>query len=496
MNVLIEKFKEVLYAVLPVTFIVLVLNFTIVPLETHLLLRFLIGALWIIFGLSIFLFGVDIGISPIGNLMGGYLTKTNKVWFVGIAGLILGFFISVAEPDLHILAAQVAFVTSGAISKTSIVVVVSIGIAALLALGLFRIVYNKPLHKLLTVLYLVIFGLALFTSPEFLAVSFDASGATTGAMTVPFILALALGVSSLKKGGKASEEDSFGLVAIASSGAILAVIIMSIISKSDKISGSLQATVSESTSIIGPFFYKLPSMAGEVFLALLPLLVIFLVFNSVSFKLRHRQFVRIMKGLVYTFIGLVLFLTGVNAGFMDVGTTVGYILASTGQPWIVILIGFILGLVVILAEPSVYVLTNQIENVTSGYVKRTAVILFLSIGVGMAVALSMLRITVPAIQLWHYLLPGYLISIIMMYYVPPLFVGIAFDSGGVASGPMTATFVLAFAQGAAEAIEGANVLVDGFGVIAMVAMTPLIALQILGIIFKYKSTKGGLEVND
>ena len=268
MNVLIEKFKEVLYAVLPVTFIVLVLNFTIVPLETHLLLRFLIGALWIIFGLSIFLFGVDIGISPIGNLMGGYLTKTNKVWFVGIAGLILGFFISVAEPDLHILAAQVAFVTSGAISKTSIVVVVSIGIAALLALGLFRIVYNKPLHKLLTVLYLVIFGLALFTSPEFLAVSFDASGATTGAMTVPFILALALGVSSLKKGGKASEEDSFGLVAIASSGAILAVIIMSIISKSDKISGSLQATVSESTSIIGPFFYKLPSMAGEVFLAL------------------------------------------------------------------------------------------------------------------------------------------------------------------------------------------------------------------------------------
>ncbi len=492
MNVLIEKFKEVLFAVLPITIIVLVLNFTITPLETHLLFRFLLGVVLIILGLSIFLFGVDIGVTPIGTLMGASLTKSNKIWIVGLAGLFLGFFISIAEPDLHILAEQVASVTSGAVSKLSIVVVVSIGIAVMLAIGLFRIVFNKALHKLLTIIYLIILGLAFFTSSEFLAVSFDASGATTGAMTVPFILALALGVSSLKKGGKNSEEDSFGLVAIASSGAIISVIIMSILSKSDKITGSLEYNLSQSTSIIGPFFQKLPIMAGEIFWALLPLLLLFLVFQIISFKLSKRAFNKILKGLLYTFIGLVLFLTGVNAGFMDVGIMVGYNVASLDQQWIIVMVGFILGLVVILAEPAVYVLTNQIETVTSGYLKRNVVVLALSIGVGFAVALSMIRILVPEIQLWHYLLPGYIISIVMAYFVPKLFVGIAFDSGGVASGPMTATFILAFAQGAAEAIEGANVLIDGFGVISMVALTPIIALQILGFIFKSKSAKGGL----
>jgi hypothetical protein len=200
-----------------------------------------------------------------------------------------------------------------------------------------------------------------------------------------------------------------------------------------------------------------------------------------------------LKGLLYTLIGLVLFLTGVNAGFMDVGSLVGYNVASLHSPWIVIFVGFVLGLVVILAEPAVYVLTNQIESVTSGYVNKRVVVFALSIGVGLAVALSMVRILIPEVQLWHYLLPGYLISIAMMYFVPKLFVGIAFDSGGVASGPMTATFILAFAQGAAEAIEGANVLIDGFGVISMVALTPIIALQTVGLIFKYKSVKGGIE---
>ncbi len=495
MNVLTEKFKEVLFAVLPITIIVLVLHFTITPLESHLLVRFLLGAFSIILGLSIFLLGVDIGVTPIGTLMGTSLTKSNKVWIVGIAGLILGFFISIAEPDLHILAGQVASVTLGAVSKLSIVVVVSIGIAIMLAIGLFRIVFNRPLHKLLTIIYLVILGLAIFTSSGFLAISFDASGATTGAMTVPFMLALALGVSSLKKDGKSSEEDSFGLVGIASSGAILAVIIMSIFSKSDTITGSLEYEISQSASILGPFLKKLPMITGEILLALSPILVIFLFFQFISFKLSKKAFNKIIKGLVYTFIGLVLFLTGVNAGFMDVGSIVGYNLASLNGQWVVVMVGFIIGLVVILAEPAVYVLTNQIETVTSGYLKRNVVVFALSIGVAFAVAFSMLRIIAPEIQLWHFLLPGYIISIAMAYYVPKLFVGIAFDAGGVASGPMTATFILAFAQGAAEAIEGANVLIDGFGVIAMVALTPIIALQVLGFIFKIKSAKGGLGTN-
>lgn len=492
MNLLTEKMREVLMSVLPITIIVLILNFTLTPIDTNLLIRFIIGTVAIVIGLSIFLVGVDIGVTPIGNIMGTNIAKTNKLWIVIVAGLLLGFFISVAEPDLQILGGQVEFVTSGLVSKWLIVAIVSIGIAIMLSLGLGRIVYNFPLYKLLTIIYGFILVLALFTSPEFLAISFDASGATTGAMTVPFILALATGVSRLKKDSKSSEKDSFGLVAIASTGAIIAVMLMSILSKTDQVTGSLEGSEVISTSIILPFIEKIPVIAFEILLALLPILIIFIIFQKIKFKLSKRLFRKILFGMLFTFIGLVIFLVGVNAGFMDVGTVVGKSIASLDNKIYVIIVGFVLGFVTILAEPAVYVLTHQIEDVTSGYVKRKVVMFTLAIGVGVAVALSMVRILVPEVKLWHYLLPGYLVSIAMSYFVPKLFVGMAFDSGGVASGPMTATFILAFAQGVAEAIEGADVLIDGFGMIAMVAMTPIIALQILGFIFKIKSRKGGI----
>jgi hypothetical protein len=488
LSAIITKLKEVLYSVLPITVIVLVLNFTLTPISTPLFIRFIIGAILIIIGLTIFLFGVDNGITPIGNTMGSALTRSNKLWIVAAAGIILGFFISVAEPDLHILAGQVDAVSSGAISKINIVIVVSIGIAIMLAAGLIRIVYNFPLYIMLTIVYAVIFGLAIFTSSEFLAISFDASGATTGALTVPFMLALGIGVSSMKKDSKASEKDSFGLIGIASSGAIMAVMVMSIASKSDDVTGSLpQDSISE--EIFKPFLREIPRLAWEIFVALLPIVVLFLIFQRVKFKLSGRTVRKIFFGILFTFVGLVLFLTGVNAGFMDVGSIVGYGMASLDNKVLVVIIGFILGFVTILAEPAVYVLTHQIEDVTSGYVSRRLVLATLSIGVGAAVALSMIRILIPGLQLWQFLLPGYIISIAMSFYVPKLFVGMAFDAGGVASGPMTATFILAYAQGAAEAIEGANVMIDGFGVIAMVAMTPLIALQILGFIYYVKSKR-------
>lgn len=490
MNALTEKTKEVLFAVLPITLIVTFLNFTFTPLETNLYLRFLVGALLIVVGLTVFLLGVDIGITPIGNRMGTSIAKTNKLWIVVTAGLILGFAISVAEPDLHILAHQVRMVTANSIGKASIILVVSVGIAFMLALGFVRIVFNVALNKILTGLYLLIFLLACFTPIEFLAISFDASGATTGAITVPFMLALAMGISALKKDSKSSEEDSFGLVAIASAGAIIAVMLMGIFSKTERLEGSLPAIDISSTSVIMPFVQRLPIVFGEVLLALLPVLLIFIIFQKVSFKLSKRVVRRILIGIVFALFGLVLFLTGVNGGFMEVGSLIGNQLALFDNKFYLVLVGFILGLATILAEPAVYVLTRQIEDVTSGYVRRTLVMGALSLGVGTAVALAMVNILSPQIHLWHFLLPGYIISIAMSYYVPKLFVGIAFDSGGVASGPMTATFILAFAHGAANAIENASVLTDGFGVIAMVALSPMIALQILGAVFRMKSKKG------
>lgn len=497
MNVITAKLKEALFSVLPITILVIILNFTFVPLETTTFFRFIIGSVAIIIGLTIFLFGVDSGITPIGNTMGTAIVKSNKILIVIIAGLLLGFFISIAEPDLHILAGQVDFASSGLITKDSIVLVVSAGIALMLAFGLSRIVYNLPLNKLLLIIYGIIFILALFTTPEFLAISFDASGATTGALTVPFILALAMGVSKLKKNSKSSEEDSFGLVGLASAGAIVGVLIMSVISRPEKISANLDTTeaTAAAASILAPYLQMLPEIAKEVLIALAPIVVIFLIFQIVSSSVSRTMLRKILFGIVFTFIGLVLFLLGVNAGFMEVGSIVGHKLAAMDNHLYAILIGFVLGMVTVIAEPAVYVLTHQIEDVTSGYIKRRLVLATLALGVALSVALSVVRILIPEVQLWHYLLPGYIISIIMTFLVPDLFVGIAFDSGGVASGPMTATFILAFTQGVADATPGADVLIDGFGVIAMVAMTPLIALQILGLIFRARSRKGGVKDN-
>ncbi|MCK9479403.1 MAG: DUF1538 domain-containing protein [Firmicutes bacterium] len=484
-----EKLKEVLYSVLPITLIVLFLHFTIAPLEKTVLFQFLIGSVFIIIGLAVFLIGVDIGIAPIGNLLGSAMTKMNKVWIIGIGGFLLGFFIAVAEPDLLILATQVDAVTNGIIPKLAIVVVVSLGIGILLALGFIRIVFNFPLYKSFTILYGIILVLSFFSTPEFLAIAFDASGATTGALSVPFILALALGVSSMKKDSAASEQDSFGLVGMASAGVIISVLFMSVVTRTGEVTGAFETEMVQTQTVIQAFLKLVPSSSFEVFMALLPLTVIFLFFHIKVLRLNKKRFRKILKGLLYTFIGLVIFLMGAHAGFIRVGAIIGYKLATLETYSYIIIMAFILGAVTILAEPAVYVLTHQIEQVTSGYIKRRIVLIALSIGVGIAIMLSVIRIIVPQIQLWHYLLPGYIISVGLSHVVPELFVGIGYDSGGVASGPMAATFILAFAHGTADAVEGATVLIDGFGIIAMVALTPIIALQVLGFIFKMRSRK-------
>lgn len=488
MSVLTEKFKEVVGSVLPIALLVIVLHLTVAPLEGDLLIKFFIGTAVIIIGLTIFLIGVDQSVRPIGQHMGGWMTKKGKLTILIIGALLLGFVISVAEPDLHILANEVEAVTDSIIPALLMVFVVSVGIAIMMTIGLVRTVFDWSIRTVLLVAYAVIGVLSIFAIPEILAIAFDASGATTGAMTVPFMLALLLGVSSIKKNGRASVDDSFGLVGTASTGAILGVLVLGLIMGVDRLDGDLPQDELQHLGIGETFAAEVPAVLGTTLLALVPIFVIFLIFNFVKLKLKRNSFRRIMIGGVFSFAGLFLFLLGVNAGFMEVGSYLGGAVALR-NPVLVVFIGFLLGFVTILAEPAVHVLTNQIEDVTAGYVPRKTVFLTLSIGVGVAVALSMLRTLVPEIQLWHYLLPGFGLGIIMMYFTPTLFVGMAYDSGGVASGPMTATFILAFANGVASAVPTADVMIDGFGMIAIVAMTPIIAIQILGMIFKYKQRK-------
>ena len=496
MSVLASKLKEVLTAVFPIVILVIILSFTLVPLPGLLLFQFIIGAFAIILGLSILLCGIELGIQPFGNRIGTSFLKSNKLWFVLVIGFLLGFFVNIAEPDLQVLAAEVSEVMDGYITMFAILLVVSIGTGAMLALGITRIVNNFPLNMVLIITYGVIAVLAFFSSSDMLAIGFDASGATTGALTVPLVLALSVGVAAMKRDGKAAEEDSFGLVGIMSMGAILSVLILNYFVRTDNINPHIPER-SIAPGLLGPFTESIADVALQSLIALLPIVLMLIIFQKFDFRLSRKTFGKMVLGFSYTYVGLVIFLIGVNGGFMNVGNIIGEGLAAYENKTILVGLGFLLGMLVILTEPAVYVLTHQIEDVTSGYIKRNTVLVTLSIGVAFAVGLAMLRIAVPSIQLWHYLLPGFAISLILTFFVPKLFVGIAFDSGGVASGPMTATFVLALAQGASEAIEHSNILVDSFGVIAMVAMTPLIALQVLGLIYKINSrnveVQGGTE---
>jgi hypothetical protein len=453
------------------------------------LYAFLIGSALVIIGLTVFLFGIDQGLEPIGHGVGNAITHSNSYAMIITVSLILGFFISYAEPDLHILANQVDSVTSGQFDNILMVIAVSVGLGIMMTLGMLRILKNVRLKYVFAGAYALIFILSLFSSSDFLAIAFDASGATTGAITVPFMLALAAGVSATKKDSKLGEADSFGLVGISSAGAILGILITGLFLKGGKLNGALPEADIINTNLLDAYSSKLFNIAWESFLTLLPIIIAYIIFQVFFFKHKKSKVIDIVRGIVITYIGLVVFLLGVNGGFMEVGAQLGIQLASMDSSIPILIVALLLGLTTVLAEPAVHVLTNQVVEVTGGSVKRNLVLIFLSVAVGLSIFMSALRILIPGMRLWMYLLPGFGLAVILAFFVPDLFVGMAFDAGGVASGPMTATFSLAFIQGIAAQVPTADVVADGFGMIAIVAMMPIIAIELLGALYQAKSRK-------
>ncbi len=483
MTPIFEKTKEVTRTLVPVVILVLLLCITVVEVEPNVMIRFIVGSLMLLIGLSLFLWGVDLAMEPIGEKMSWEIATSRSPWIIAGLSFLLGFLITVAEPDLLILGSQVEKASGGILSASIIVYLVSIGVGVLIMLGVFRLLGDKPLNLFMAVTYGLIFGLAVLVSEEFLAISFDASGATTGALTTPFVLALSLGLAKTK-GSKSSEENSFGLVGVMSAGPILAVMIMSIISGQKNIQGDIGEYVIAG-EVFRPIINLIPTIFVESLMAVVPVSVLFFIYNFGKFRLSWDVLSKIVKGLLFILLGLTLFLTAVNSGFMDMGRIMGMELAKM-NPGLLIGVGFLLGLIVVLVEPAVHVLGEQIMEVTGGHIPPGLIRMTLSIGVAAAIALSMVRIVVPEVKLWYFLIPGFAVAIILSFKSEPIFVGIAYDAGGVASGPLTATFVLAFAQGAASMIDSANVLVDGFGVVAMVAMAPVLAIMILGTVFKHR----------
>ncbi len=463
--------------------LVLLLSFTLVDVSTDVTIRFLLGSALVMLGLGIFLWGVDLAMNPIGHHMAEEVATSRSGIGVAVLSFLLGFLVTVAEPDLLILGHQVENASGGTLGAMLIVYAVSIGVGVLVSFGTFRLLRSRSYPLFMGLAYAINFFLAIFVGEGFMAIAFDASGATTGALTTPFVLALSMGLARIK-GGKTAEEDSFGMVGAMSAGPIMAVMLLSILTGQSEIMGEAEAFV-PTPGIIGPLLGKLPTIFVESVVALAPLSALFFVYNIWKFKIPRDEMSRILKGLFYTLLGLTLFLAGAQAGFMDMGTIIGQDIASEHQ-MLLPFIGLALGMIVVLMEPAVIVLGEQIEEATGGRIPVKIIKNTLSIGVGLAIAGSMLRIMVPWLKLWHFLAPGYAISLVLAFFSEPVFVSIAFDAGGVASGPMTATFVLAFANGAASMTPGADVLADGFGIIAMVAMAPVLCVMVVGAAFRRK----------
>ena len=479
-----DKFQESIASVLPITIIVLLLCFTVAPIPNNMLVSFLMGAVLLIVGMAFFTLGADTAMTPIGTKVGSCITKSRKVWLIVFVSFLLGIIITISEPDLQVLANQVPNIPNAVLIGA-----VALGVGVFLVIAMLRILFGISLNILLIGFYIVVFGLATLVPKNFWAVAFDSGGVTTGPMTVPFIMALGVGVSAIRSDRHAG-NDSFGLVALCSIGPILAVLVLGLMYPSEAAYTPVEIPEMEnSQEMILLFVHGLPHYAKEVAIALAPIVAFFFLFNTFYIKMPKKPLISISVGLIFTYVGLVLFLTGVNVGFMPVGNYIGKLIGSKSFNWILLPIAMLIGYFIVKAEPAVHVLNKQVEDLTAGSIPARAMELSLSIGVATSLGLAMIRV-LTGISVMYFLVPGYVLALGLSFFTPKIFTSIAFDSGGVASGPMTATFLLPFAMGACEAIGGPERIVsDAFGVVAMVAMTPLITIQLLGVEDKCRTRK-------
>ena len=480
---LLDKFREALTAVLPIVILVLALSMTVARIPSGIMLSFLLGAIMLVVGMMFFSVGAEVAMEPMGELIGARITRTKNLPLILSLGFLLGVLITISEPDLQVLAQQVQ-----AIPNLVLILCVAVGVGAFLVLSLVRILYRIPLRLLLFGFYVLILGLTFLAPENFRAIAFDSGGVTTGPMTVPFIMAFGLGITAIRSDANAA-EDSFGLVALCSIGPILAVLVLSMIYRADAADYTpLQVTnVADSLELRSLFGEGLPDYLREMLISILPVAVFFFIFNFIMLKISREQLGRIGLGLLYTYIGLTVFMTGANYGFMPAGAYLGEVLGGLPYHWIIIPVSFLIGWLVVKAEPAVYVLMRQVEDLTDGAITGRSLQLSMCAGVGVSLGLSMLRVMLRLNVLWL-IVPGYVLALLMSFACPKLFTAIAFDSGGVASGPMTAAFLLPMTMGFCTAMGG-NLATDAFGVVALVAMTPLITIQALGIAYRVKTSR-------
>lgn len=480
MELLLSKLKEATFSIVPIIILVMILNFTIVPMPLWSgVALFLSSAFLMILGISLFNLGVDISLIPIGEYVGSAIVKSRNLLLIIIMTFVLGIFVTVAEPDLIIMAGQI-----NGVPNSIIITTVSIGVGLAVAVAFLRILFQFPLSYILMGCYLVAYILSGFTSSDFLSIAWESGAVSTGPILVPFVMAFGLGLASVR-GDKTTEEDSFGLVALTLIWPIIAVLILGLFFAPSGGSAMSAPQLESFSDIVLLYSSNISEYFVQVAIALFPMIFVFVVFQVWRLRLRTKILLKIGAGTIYTYIGLVLFLASANIGFMPAGYQLGGILIKNTTSLVLILVGLAIGFFVVAAEPAVFVLKRQVEEVTKGVISAKAMGIGLSVGVAVSVGLAMLRV-VTGLSILYFIIPGYTIAHILSFYIPPLFTSIAFDAGAVASGPLAATFMLSFAIGASEAVGG-NIYTDAFGIVALVAMMPVITLSLFGLVFAIKS---------
>lgn len=489
--------KEVFISSLPLLIIIIVVCGFVAPLSNPSdYIKLTVGYGSVVIGQALFLDGLNISILPIGKLVGGSLIKLRKEVFIIFFGFIFGLLATVAEPALTVLAKQTNMIMP-VINETAFIWVMGAGIGILVAFSLFRIMKNIDIKIVFAVLYIITFLTIVFVPEQFVALAFDGSGATTGDISVPFILALGMGVSVTLSKNK-SNDDTFGIIGLASVGPILALFLYGIIINIQN-NGMLPPEQVYAPGTVSSVFEIITSNLWGVMIALIPVIIVFLPFQFFIIKQPINDFVDILLGAVVVFIGLLIFLSGIDYGFAFAGKYIGEVFLNPSRPdwfkWLLLIVGFILGAAITLSEPAVTVLGEQLEEITNGHIKKLTIRITLAIGIGFASLLSMVKILTQINILW-FLVPLYAIALVMMLFTPKLFVGLAFDSGGVSGGALTSAFLTPLTLGMAQAVAattsnpaGQSILLNGFGIIAFISVTPLIAVQSLGIVFDVRMKK-------
>lgn len=482
---------ETFYSSLPLSVIIVICLF-ISPLNTPIeYLKIIVGYVCVVFGQALFLIGLDTSILPIGRMVGGSFAKYNKLVFVLIFGFVFGLLATVAEPALSVLSFQISSIMS-LINSTLFIWITGTGIGIGVAIALVRIVKNINIKVLFAILYTLVFILVIFAPYEFIALAFDGSGATTGDVSVPFILVLGLGISTSFSKNK-TNDDSLGIIGIASVGPIIAVLAYGIIIKAVN-NGVLPPENIFDMNTTDSIGLILLGNLGNVALAILPIIIISIPFLLFILKLPKKTFIKLLIGVIPVYIGLLIFLSGIDYGFGFVGQYIGQMFfdSTRGEnfKWFLLLVGFVLGAAITTSEPAVQVLGDQIEELTNGHIKKLTISITLAIGIGFASLLSILKI-LTQVNILYFLVPLYALALFMMIFTPKLFVGLAYDSGGVTGGALTSAFLtpltLSIASMVAETSgEKLSILTNGFGIISFISVTPLIAIQALGIIYNIR----------